>query len=140
MNISPRIYLYKRVLIAKLFIDGHYDENIDLNNIAGEASFSKFHFLRIFKNIYGKTPHQYLTWVRIEKAKQLLRTGMTIANVCCSVGFDSISTFTMLFKRVVLATPAVYQQIEVERKEQMSKTPLNFIPNCFAEKNGWAKV
>ncbi|PZR36256.1 MAG: AraC family transcriptional regulator, partial [Azospira oryzae] len=65
-------YLYKRVVQAKLFIDQHYAEHIDLNNIADQASFSKFHFIRLFKTIYGKTPHHYLTQVRIDQAQLLL--------------------------------------------------------------------
>ena len=68
----PKIYLYKRIVQAKLFIDNNYAEDIDLDNIADEAYFSKFHFIRLFKNIYGSTPHHYLRQVRIEHAKQLL--------------------------------------------------------------------
>jgi AraC-like DNA-binding protein len=51
---SPKTYLYRRVLNAKLFIEQHYDERIDLNGISGEALFSKFHFFRIFKALTGK--------------------------------------------------------------------------------------
>lgn len=64
----PKIYLYRRLVQAKLFIDTHYADNIDLGNIPDEAYFSKFHFIRQFKDIYRKTPHQYLIFVRIEKA------------------------------------------------------------------------
>ncbi|MFN2440773.1 MAG: helix-turn-helix transcriptional regulator, partial [Chitinophagaceae bacterium] len=52
----PKIYLYRRIVRAKLFIDDNYSENIDLDNIADEACFSKFHFARQFKKIYSKTP------------------------------------------------------------------------------------
>ena len=69
----PKVYLYRRIVQAKLFIDNNYAENIDLDNISDEAYFSKFHFIRLFKNIYGKTPHQYLIFVRIEKAIELLK-------------------------------------------------------------------
>src|SRR4051812_16543227 len=93
----PKIYLYKRIVQAKLFIDNHYAEKIDLNNIADEAHFSKFHFIRLFKSIYGKTPHHYLTQVRIDKARQLLTKNISIAEVCCAVGFDSMTSFTGLF-------------------------------------------
>ena len=51
MEQFPKIYLYRRVVQAKLFIDGHFDENIELDNIAEEACFSKFHFIRLFKKI-----------------------------------------------------------------------------------------
>jgi len=65
----PKVYLYRRIVQAKLFIDRHFAEKIDLTNIAEEATFSKFHFIRLFKKVYGKPPHQYLISVRVEKAK-----------------------------------------------------------------------
>src|SRR6476660_4401775 len=104
----PKIYLYKRIVQAKLFIDKNYAENIDLNNIADEAYFSKFHFIRLFTKIYGKTPHQYLMSVRIEKAMQLLRSDMPVSRVCYAVGFESLSSFSTLFKKMVGVSPSVY--------------------------------
>ena len=129
----PKIYLYKRIVQAKLFIDNHYAEKIDLDNISDEAYFSKFHFIRLFKNIYGKSPHQYLTYVRVEKAKDLLKTETAVADVCYSVGFESISSFTGLFKRYAHKTPSNYQQQELLRKAEMLASPLKFVPNCFVE-------
>ena len=133
----PKVYLYRRIVQAKLFIDDNYSDTIDLNNIADEAFFSKFHFIRLFKKTYNKTPHQYLTFVRIEKAKQLLQSGRTIADVCYAVGYDSISSFSGLFKRTVGSTPSVYQEQQTKKKAALKKAPLTFIPNCFAQKKGW---
>lgn len=135
----PKVYLYKRIVQAKLYIDTNYAENIDLNNIADEAYFSKFHFIRLFKKIYNKTPYQYLTFVRIEKAMQLLRTDISVSEVCYSVGFESISSFSGLFKRIVGLTPSAYLANQQKIKAQILKTPLSFVPGCFADKNGWTK-
>lgn len=135
----PKIYLYKRIVHAKLFIDNHFAEKIDLNNIADEAYFSKFHFIRLFKKIYGKPPHQYLSSVRMEKAKVLLQNGITVSAACFAVGFESVSSFTGLFKRYTLLTPSRYRQQVLPRQEQIKKTPLKFIPNCFAEQKGWTQ-
>ncbi len=135
----PKIYLYRRIVLAKLFIDEHFAEAINLDDISCEAFFSKFHFIRLFKKAYEKTPHQYLTWVRIEKAKLLLQSDMKITDTCYAVGFDGISSFTHLFKRVTKLTPSVYQQQQRLRKIEISKSPLKFIPNCFAEQKGWIK-
>src|SRR5688500_9973842 len=133
----PKIYLYRRIVLAKLFIDGHFADNIDLDAIAGEAAFSKFHFIRLFKMAYGKTPHQYLTLVRIEKAKLLLQSENSVTDVCFSVGFDGISSFTHLFKRFTRLTPSAYQQLQRHRRQQIAEAPLKFIPVCFAEQKGW---
>ena len=139
MEQYPKIYLYRRLVKAKFFIDEHFMDNIDLGNIADEAYFSKFHFIRLFKKIYNKTPHQYLTSVRIEKAKQYLQENNSVSDVCYTVGFDSVSSFIGLFKRIVCLTPAAYQQQQAKRKADISMTPLKFIPNCFAESKGWTK-
>ena len=133
----PKVYLYRRIVQAKLFIDCNYADNIDLDNIADEAYFSKFHFIRLFKKIYGKTPHQYLIVVRIEKAMQLLRTNQPVSDVCYAVGFESLSSFSGLFKRVVGVTPSAFLTQQQQIKIQILKTPLKFVPGCFAYQNGW---
>lgn len=133
----PRQYLYLRIVRAKLFIDERYSSAIDLTNIAGEACFSKYHFFRVFRSIYGLTPHQYLTHVRIEKAKELLADGSPVAAVCYAVGFDSITSFTGLFKRRTGLTPARYQLAENERRRRMVHQAAAFVPNCFASEQGW---
>ena len=133
----PTLDLDRRIVLAKLFIDEHFADNIDLDAIAGEAAFSKFHFIRLFKMAYGKTPHQYLTLVRIEKAKLLLQSENSVTDVCFSVGFDGISSFTHLFKRFTQLTPSAYQQLQRQRRQQIAEAPLKFIPGCFAEQKGW---
>ncbi|MBW4888753.1 AraC family transcriptional regulator [Mucilaginibacter sp. HMF5004] len=137
-DLYPKVYLYRRIVYAKLFIDEHFADKIDLDNIAGEAAFSKFHFIRLFNSVYNKTPHQYLSHLRIEKAKGLLKTNMAVADVCYAVGFESVSSFTGLFKRLTGSTPASYQLQQHQKLNAVANAPLRFIPNCFAEKNGWA--
>jgi AraC-like DNA-binding protein len=139
MELYPKFYLYRQIVKAKLFIDNNYSNPIDLSHIAVEAAFSKFHFIRLFKKIYCKTPHQYLTYVRIERSKLLLKDNMPIARVCYEVGFDSISSFTGLFKRIVGQTPSTYQQQCLNKLQGIRSIPLKYIPNCFAEMNGWTK-
>ncbi|MDB5089788.1 MAG: adaA 3 [Mucilaginibacter sp.] len=139
-HLYPKIYLYRRIVYAKLFIDTHFADRIDLDNNADEAFFTKFHFIRVIHYVYNKTPHRNLSFVRIEKAKQLLSTDMTAANVCYAVGFESVTSFTGLFKRMTGQTPAAYQVIQQQRQAEIANAPLKFIPNCFAEKKGWVIV
>ena len=139
MEQYPKLYLYRRIVQAKLFIDENYGSNIDLSSISDEACFSKFHFIRLFQSIYNKTPHQYLIFVRIENAKELLKNDSAVSAVCYAVGFESISSFTGLFKRLVGISPAVYKKQEAKRKEDIKLDPLKYIPNCFAENKGWTK-
>ena len=127
----PKLYLYKRIVEAKLFIDNHHPEKINLDNISDEACFSKFHFIRLFKKIYGKTPHQYLIFVRIEKAAQLLRANNPVSEVCFAVGFESVSSFGRLFKRVVGISPSAFLEKQQQMKTEILNNPLKFVPGCF---------
>jgi AraC-like DNA-binding protein len=133
----PKVYLYRRIVQAKLFIDNNYAIKIDLNNISDEAYFSKFHFIRLFKSVYGKTPHQYLISVRIDKAKQLLRAGNSVSEVCFSIGFDSLTSFSGLFKRMVGVAPSTFLSQQQHLKSQINKSPQAFVPGCYALQNGW---
>ncbi|MFN8672915.1 MAG: AraC family transcriptional regulator [Candidatus Sericytochromatia bacterium] len=102
--------LINQIIQAKDFIENNYSKNINLNDIAKEAFFSKYHFIRLFKSIYGQTPYQYLTLVRIKNAKLLLKSGQTITNTCFQVGFDSLSSFTGLFKKITGSTPSKFKK------------------------------
>jgi AraC-like DNA-binding protein len=135
----PKIYLYRRIVQAKFYIGNFYAEKLDLNNISGEAYFSKFHFIRLFKSIYGKTPHQYLTKVRIEKARQLLEQGKAVSEVCFLVGYDSVSTFSGLFTRHVGKTPKEFLNSHKQRKNEIQLKPLAFVPKCYAFMHGWTE-
>lgn len=128
----PKQYLYRRLVQSKLFIDNNYTQNIDVECISDQAFFSKFHFIRLFKSIYGRTPHQYLSHVRIENAKQLLKEDISVTEVCFAVGFDSVTSFIGLFKSVVGKTPLVYKLQQHNLRAEVSIMPLKFIPGCFA--------
>jgi len=133
-NSIGKDYLYRHVMLAKKFIDIHFAEEISLDEMAGKAFFSKFHFIRLFKTIYNKTPHQYLTTVRIDKAKQLLRAGKSVEEVCFSVGFASIGSFKVLFKRHTKRTPVFYKQ-NTSKKQATLQTPLPLY--CFLQKSNF---
>jgi AraC-like DNA-binding protein len=135
----PKIYLYRRIVQAKLFIDKFYPEKIDLANISDEAYFSKFHFIRLFKSIYGKTPHQYLIAVRIDKAQHFFQQNRSVSEVCFLVGFNSVSTFSGLFTKLVGKTPSQYLRYHNQRKARIKTKPLAFVPSCYAFMHGWTE-
>ena len=137
--IYPKMYLYRRIVQAKLFIDRHYAEPIDLSQIADEAFFSRFHFSRLFKLAYGRTPHHYLTQVRLDKARELLALGKAVNAVCLQVGFDSPASFSNLFKRHTGSSPSRYQAGQLQKQALYQANPLHAVPNCFAVTHGWKK-
>ena len=138
-NSNPKMYMYKRIVEAKLYIDNHYHEKIDLNNISDQANFSKYHFLRLFKSAFGKSPHQYLIETRILAAKQLLKANHSVQDVCMRVGFESVPSFIALFKKRENITPNSYIKKFNSEEEYKAKQPLAFIPNCFSESFGLNK-
>ncbi|MEO6406873.1 MAG: AraC family transcriptional regulator [Ferruginibacter sp.] len=139
MNECSEIYKYRRIVRAKLFMDNHFNEQINLENISGEAYFSKFHFIKLFKTIYNLTPYQYLMSVRLEQAMILLKKAVIASDVCYAVGFKSIPSFSNLFKKWTGTSPAVYQQQQKKLKHAMTNSPLNFIPNCFISNHDLVK-
>ncbi len=80
-----------------------------------------------------------MTQVRIEHAKNLLRKNVNISDTCFKVGFDSISSFSGLFRKIEGKTPSEFQRLYLVRQENIKNKPQNFVPNCFAEQNGWTK-
>ncbi len=137
LNHCPKVYLYRRIVQAKLFIDTHYSEPIDLSNIADEAYFSKFHFIRLFASIYGRTPHQYLKYVRIQNAKLLLKKGHIVSEACYAVGFESVSSFSGLFHKSEGISPSKYAFAYKESQSEKNQKPQAFVPSCYAEQHGW---
>lgn len=125
-KIFPKDHLCQQVMAAKQFIDNRFDDPIAVQDMAREAYFSKFHFLRLFKQVYGKTPYQYLIEIRIAKAKQLLQTDLPVSEVCFAVGFDSVSSFKRLFKRHTHFTPTAFRR--QCRQQPLGQIPLRFLP------------
>lgn len=113
---------------AREFIDHCYDHPLSLAQISEKACFSRYHFLRLFRTAFNKTPHQYLIERRIEKAKELLRTAeeLRITDICFEVGFQSLGSFSSLFHKSVGHAPVTYR--EKARQSEMAKRK---VPGCF---------
>ncbi|MGZ3851682.1 MAG: helix-turn-helix domain-containing protein [Flavisolibacter sp.] len=131
--------LYERIVAAKLFIDENYHEPLDLNTISQRAYLSRYHFHRLFSQVYNRTPHNYLTYKRIQKAKDLLSQNKQVTEVCNEVGFESIASFSVLFKREIGFAPTYYRNMAWLKKQQAKEQPKRFIPHCFIESYGLDK-
>jgi len=108
---SLREYQYVQVRQSKAFMEKYHSEKIDLEKMAAAAFMSRFHYIRIFQQVYGVTPRQYLRDFRISKAKELLKMGLPVTRVCFDVGYESLSTFSNTFKRGTGYTPKEYQKM-----------------------------
>ena len=130
---------YLRIVNAKLYIDENYHEPIDLEQVSKKAFISKFHFHRLFRRIYQKTPLEYITRKRIDKAKELLAANKPVAEVCNEVGFESIGTFSALFKKEIGFPPTYYRNMAWLKKQEALQQPKKFIPGCFIDSYGLDK-
>lgn len=91
-----------------------YSEPLTLNQIASEVFVSPYHFSRVFARATGVTPGRYLPSVRLFAAKRLLlTTGLTVSDIVCSVGYNSVGTFTSRFTRAVGMSPTQYRDPKV---------------------------
>ncbi len=94
------------------YINEHLHEDIKLIELAAIAQISPYHFLRVFKQSMGITPHQYILQRRIDKAKYLLRDReLSIAQIALGVGFCDQSHFTRCFKRLMGMTPKQFLSV-----------------------------
>jgi AraC-like DNA-binding protein len=106
----------KRVIAARRYIDQHFHEQLDLDLLSSEHMISKYHLLRLFKKYYGQTPRQYLIDKRVKKSKELLKDGKSVTATCFTIGFESLGSFSSLFKLKFGVSPAKFQ------KEQFSRS------------------
>ncbi|MEP7372789.1 MAG: AraC family transcriptional regulator [Chitinophagaceae bacterium] len=125
--------IYQRIVAAKVYIDENFQESIDLENISQQAFLSKFHFHRLFTQVYRHTPHQYLTRKRMDKAKDLLAENKSVTEVCNEVGFESIGSFSVLFKKEIGFAPQYYRNMAYKKKKEQIAQPKKAIPHCFIE-------
>ena len=132
MNLTPDIY--QRIVSAKVFIDENYQEQINLDDVSEQAFFSRFHFHRLFTRIYRRTPHQYITQKRLDKAKELLKENKAVTDVCNEVGFESIGSFSVLFKKEIGFAPQYYRNMAYKKKMEQQAQPKKAIPHCFIER------
>jgi AraC-like DNA-binding protein len=100
----------RHLLKAKDLADARYWESIGVEQMAEAAGLSRAHFSREFRATFGESPHSYLLTRRMERAAALLRnTDRSVADVCLSVGLQSIGSFTSSFKRTYGVTPTEYR-------------------------------
>lgn len=109
------------IIETRRFIDNNFEKDLKLDFLAHMRFTSKFHLQRLFKRYYGQTPRQYLIDKRVEKSKDLLKKGMTVTEVCFAVGFESLGSFSTLFKTKTGTSPSKFQKQQLSRSETDSK-------------------
>ena len=100
----------RHLLRAKDLADARYVESLAVDDLAAAAGLSRAHFSREFRRAFGESPHAYLLTRRLERAAALLRmTDRSVADICLSVGLQSIGSFTTSFTRTYGMSPSAYR-------------------------------
>jgi AraC-like DNA-binding protein len=100
----------RHLLRAKDLADARYFEPLGVDALAGAAGLSRAHFSREFRRAFGESPHAYLLTRRLERAAALLRsTDRSVADICFSVGLQSLGSFTTSFTRTYGTSPTAYR-------------------------------
>jgi AraC family transcriptional regulator len=108
---ATRHELYRRLAIARDYADAMCHEPIGLSEIAAAACLSPTHLLRSFRQAFGQSPYQFLTEKRIQRAMLLLRTtALPVTEICAAVSFESLGTFSSLFRRRTGVSPSTYRR------------------------------
>jgi AraC-like DNA-binding protein len=115
----------RHLLRARDLADARYFEALGVDDMAAAAGLSRAHFSREFKRAFGESPHAYLLTRRLERAAALLRTtDRSVADICLSVGLQSIGSFTTSFSRTFGRSPTAY------RAEHPAAAQRALVPGC----------
>jgi len=113
----------RHLLRAKDLADARYFESLDVDELARAAGLSRAHFSREFRRAFGESPHAYLLTRRLERAAALLRTtDRSVADICFSVGLQSVGSFTTSFTPTFGKSPTVYRA-EFPPASHLAKIP-----------------
>ncbi len=121
MGLNP----YKPVHLARVLLDRRYNAPITIEDLSREVALSPYYLIRSFRRAYKQTPHQYLVARRIAKAKELLRNSdLSITEICMAVGFESLGSFSTLFRKMAGVSPRAY------RSSSQPTQNTTYIPLC----------
>jgi len=108
---STRREVYSRLSRSAEYMEDMYNRNISLDELAKEANISKYHYLRSFKKLFNVTPCEYLSNIRITRAKNLLaETSSPVSEISFQLGFENTSHFSVNFKKITGYSPLRFRR------------------------------
>ena len=123
---------YRDLANAREFMRHAYGRPVYLPDVAAQANLSPYHFLRVYKRTFRETPHEFLTRLRIERAKALLAGGShNVTEACFEVGFSSLGSFSTLFAHRVGLSPSEYRRYVRSGIVVPRAVRSLFVPACF---------
>jgi len=124
---------FRRLCRSRDLLASGYNSRIPLTETARAACLSEYHFHRSFRAAFGETPHDFLTRLRMDRARQLLASQRTVTEVCFDVGYGSLGSFSSKFRSYHGQSPIDYQR-QVRRIFGYSAPwRILMIPECFTQ-------
>jgi AraC family transcriptional regulator len=108
-KLATREEITRRLHLASDLIYSHFDKHLSLDDLSLVSCLSKFHFVRLFKEYFHESPHQFITRIRLEKSINYLGTsGYSIKEISKKVGMENASSFSRLFRNHFGVYPSQY--------------------------------
>ena len=124
--------LLRRLSDARDLLRQWDDAPRSVNAVARASGLTRFHFIRLFKAVFGETPHQYRSRAQIEQAKHwLILTDWSVTEVCMAVGCSSLGSFSTRFTRCVGMSPSAFQRRHRPARGSPRQLPASLIPGCL---------
>ena len=123
---------FRRLCRARDRLASGIQEQITLELAAREACLSPFHFQRTFARVFGETPREFVTRLRMDAAQRLLAAGeMPVTEVCLEVGYSSLGTFSSRFAARTGLAPSEYRRSARRWVAPVGGWRIYRIPSCF---------
>ena len=128
---------FRRLLRSRDWMAASYRDPVNLAAAARQACLSPFHYQRLFARVFGETPHEFLTQRRIERARQMLaRDNHAITDICFEVGYQSLGSFSTLFRQQVGLSPSEFRRGLRRIFPVPEVPPHRLVPGCFLMRYG----
>src|SRR5687768_8973226 len=125
--------LFASLCIAREHLRDCDETAMPVVEIARRAGLSPFRFIRLFRAVFGTTPHQYRIDARLDRARELLiTTDRAVTEVCLDVGFSSLGSFSSLFTRRIGAAPSAYRRRSRPMVVVPGQLPVALAPGCLS--------
>jgi AraC-like DNA-binding protein len=127
---------FRRLCRGRDLLATEYQSRVLLEQAAREACLSEFHFHRLFRATFGETPHEFLTRLRMDRARQMLASESSVTDVCFEIGYGSLGSFSSKFRTQFGRSPVEFQR-EVRRIFGYSAPwHVLMVPTCFGFAGG----
>jgi AraC-like DNA-binding protein len=122
---------FRRLCRGRDLLAADYRSQVRLSQAAREACLSEFHFHRLFHSTFGETPHELLTRMRMDRARQMLASERTVTEVCFDIGYQSLGSFSTKFRTRFGQSPAEFQREARRIFGYSAPWRILMVPACF---------